>query len=385
MSTPSHELPCIPTPFSSRLREWRLRFLPILTFAVVLGGLAFLFRNFGGTGGAMPGVAEGVRSTVTSPQPGKIDQLLVQPFQMVQAGQPLAIVRPVDPRARLDLLQSELQLARLRMEPSVAQQNAMNFERVRVEYLRLKGEVALAKINLERLENQLRRDTQLYKEKLLAEDLYDLTLKTRDMYKAEVEEKGAAVHEIETRLNQLRSLGDPSLTPERSVPEMLTRLEAEKALAETNWAPITLRAPIDGMVHLIYRQESEFVLDGEPLIMINSKHSERVVGYLRQPYSFQPEIGMKVRVVTREQRRQRFESQIVQIGAQVEIITNSLAFIRQGFLVDAGLPIVVQIPPYVKVRPGEMVDISVDHRAGSDSLASSGPFSGLMARLLGRE
>ena len=83
-----------------------------------------------------------------------------------------------------------------------------------------------------------------------------------------------------------------------SVPAILSRLEAEQVLAQTNWAPITLFAPIDGMVHLVCRHASEFVMDGEPLLMINSQRSDHVVGYLRQPYSFQPEVGMQVEVVT---------------------------------------------------------------------------------------
>ena len=354
------ELPRIPTPFSARMRELRVRYLPIVGFVIVIISLACLFRNFGGTGGVVQGVAEGVRSTVTSPQPGKLDELLVHPYQMVKEGQPIAVLRPVDPRARLDLLQSALQLERMRMEPSVAQQNAMNFERVRVEFLRLKQEVAVAKINLERADNQLRRDSQLFKEQLLSEDLYDLTLKTRDMYKAEVEEKGAAVAEIEARLKLLRTLGEPQLAAGTNVNEVLARLDAEQALAHTNWGPITLFSPIDGIVQAVCRHQSEFVLDGEPLIIINSQRSDQIVGYLRQPYSFQPEIGMKVQVITREQKRQKFPSEIIQIGAQVEIITNALAFVRQGTLVDAGLPIVVQIPPFIKVRPGELVDIAIE-------------------------
>ena len=373
------ELPPIPTPLSSRLRELRLRVLPYVTFIAVVVAVTFFWRHVGGTGTIMPGIAEGIRSIVTSPQPGKIEQLLVGPYQSVTAGQPLAIVRPVDPRARLDLLQSELDLARMRMQPSVAQQNAMNFERVRVEYLRLKQELAVAKINLERAENQLRRDQQLYNEKLLAEDLYDLTLKTRDMYKAEVDEKGKAVEEIGGRLVQLRSLGDPESTNEVNESAVLARLENEQALAGTNWAPITLYAPVDGMVQTISRHQQEFVLDGEPLMIVSADRADHIVGYVRQPYSFQPEIGMNVSVVTRELKRQKFFSQITQVGAQVEVITNALAFVRQGVLVDAGLPVVIHIPPGIKVRPGEQVDISVlRDRTATAPTASATP--GFFAR-----
>lgn len=373
-------LPRIPTPFSSRLREMRLRILPFVTFVAVLVAVTFFWRHVGGTGSIVPGIAEGIRSIVTSPQPGKIEQLLVGPYQAVKAGQPLAILRPVDPRARLDLLQSELQLARLKSQPSVAQQNAMNFERVRVEYLRLKQELAVAKINLERAENQLRRDQVLYNEKLLAEDLYDLTLKTRDMYQAEVQEKGKAVDEIGARMVQLRNLGDPDSTNDVNESAVLARLENEQAQAETNWAPITLYAPVDGMVQTISRHQEEFVLDGEPLMIVSADRADHIVGYVRQPYSFQPEIGMNVKVVTRELRRQKFFSQIIQVGAQVEVITNALAYVRQGILVDAGLPVVIHIPPGIKVRPGEQVDISV-LRDRTAAAPVAGGVSGFFARL----
>src|SRR6185436_6615897 len=278
-----NDLPLIPTPLSTRLRELRVRSLPVAVFTVVLIALAFLWHKYGPTGGGMTGVAEGIRSTVTSPQPGRLDQLLVQPYQIVRRGEPIAILQPIDPRAQLDLLQSHVQLARMRLEPSVAQQNAMNYERVRIEYLRLKQELAVARINLERAENQLRRDEQLYKEKLLAEDLYDLTLKTRDMYRAEVDEKALAVTEVDAGMTQLRALGEPPMSNAASEPGIVSQIQAEQALAQTNWAPITLFAPIDGMVHLVCRHENEFVIDGEPLLMINSQRSEHVVGYLRQP------------------------------------------------------------------------------------------------------
>jgi hypothetical protein len=58
-------------------------------------------------------------------------------------------------------------------------------------------------------------------------------------------------------------------------------------------------------------------------------------------------------------RRTGFESHILQVGAQVEAITNSLAYLRHDVLFDAGLPVVVQVPENVRIRPGEMVDITI--------------------------
>jgi hypothetical protein len=138
---------------------------------------------------------------------------------------------------------------------------------------------------------------------------------------------------------------------------LIARLEARMTAAETNWAPVTLHAPISGMVNLVYRRQHEYVIEGEPLITINSPRSERIVAYLHQPYTVEPEVGLTAEILTRNRKRQRFASRIAEVGAQVETITNSLAYIRTGALVDEGLPIVLEVPPNVHIRPGEIVDV----------------------------
>jgi hypothetical protein len=138
---------------------------------------------------------------------------------------------------------------------------------------------------------------------------------------------------------------------------MLSRLDSLQASAATNWGPILLRAPITGMVGLVYRQQGENVVEGEPIISINGNWSDRIVAYVRQPYQVDPMVGMPVYITTRDRKMREFWSEISQVGAQLEIITNTLAFVRTGFLVDAGLPIVVDVPKGMQIRPGETVDV----------------------------
>jgi multidrug resistance efflux pump len=350
-------LPPIPTPASQRWREFRIQVLPFVVFAVVAGAVVFMWRQ-AGMSSFLSGVAEGVRSIVTSPQTGVLQQVHVQPYQVVNMGDPVAVVLPRDPKIALDLLQSQLAISRLRLQPSVAEQNAMNFEQIRVDLLRTKSELAMAKVNLERLENDVRRNTPLYREKLVSEDVYDLSVKTRDMLKAEIETKTQTVAEIENRMEQLQALGVPRTPSSNDLAQVtINRLEAMQEAAATNWRPIVLRAPISGTIGLVYRQPGENVAEAEPLFVINSHWADRIVAYLRQPYAVEPQVGMTVHVVTRERRAKRFWSEISHIGAQLEIITNSLAFVRQGALVDAGLPLVVDVPKGMHLRPGEIVDI----------------------------
>lgn len=354
-----NDLPPIPTPLSLRLREFRVTALPPVVFCVIVGLVIWLWQQVG-AGNSLMGIGDGVRSVTTSPVAGYLRELKVEPYQMVNAGDPIAVIEPVDPRAQLDLLQSELQISRIRSAPSLAEDNAMNYERIRVELLRTKSELAMAKANLELAINNVRRNEPLYKEKLVSEDIYDLSLKTRDLYAAEVTEKGKAVAEIEDRMERLRSMGDPQLAVTNDAgSHRLMRLESMQASAATNWAPIILRAPISGMVNTLYRQQDEYVADGELVVGINSPWANRIVGFLRQPFSVEPIVGAKVLVSARNLGRQSFWTQITQVGAQLETITNSLAFIKQGALTDSGLPVVVSVPNHIRIRPGEVVDMMI--------------------------
>lgn len=356
-------LPTIPTPPRVIWREFRLRVVPVILFAGLVGAIALLWSHVN-TAQTLSGVGEGVRSLVTSPQPGLLQELKVRPYQLVNQGDPIAVIRPVDPRMPLDLLKMELDVARMRFQPSVAEQNAMNYEQVRSDLLRTKSELAIAKVNLERALNEVQRNTPLYHEKLVSEDIYDLSLKTRDAFQAEVTEKTKAVQSMEQRLHELQALGDPQLAgPDERVEKLLSRLDVAQASVASNWGPITLVAPVSGMVSVISRQPGEYVLDGEPLVAVHSLWSERVVGYLRQPYPIDPEVGMPVRVTTRNQKRLQFWTSISQVGAQIEVITNALAFVRQGALVDVGLPIVMELPAESHVRPGEVVDLWINPAA----------------------
>jgi multidrug resistance efflux pump len=348
----------IPTPMTQRWRDFRIQILPLVVFVVVVVAVIGLWWQMGGSG-HLAGVAEGVRSTVTSPQAGLLQEVNVQPYQIVQQGDAIAVVQTRDPQVALDLLQSQLAISRLRLQPSLAEQNAMNFEQVRVDLLRTKSELAVAKVNLARLENEVRRNEPLRREKLVSEDIYDLSLKTRDMFKAEIETKTQAIAEIEQRMQELRGIGVPGSPSSNDLAQAtLAQLDSMQASASSNFGPIVLRAPISGMVNTIYRQRGESVVEGEPLIAINSHWADRIVGFLRQPYPLDPAVGMSVHVTTRERKPRKFWSEVTQVGTHVEVITNSLAFIRQGSLVDAGLPVVVDIPRGLQVRPGEAVDIT---------------------------
>lgn len=357
-----------PIPLSRTIifREFWQKVVPLFVFAGVVGVCLWLWGPHI-AGGQAAGIGEGLRSVVTSPRVALLQDLQVGPYEWVEAGQPLATLIPSDARANLDLLQSELTIARMQMEPSVADRNALDFEQVRVDLLRLQQELAVAKVNLERAEKVLVRNAALLKDKLVSEDTYDFSLNERDMYRQDVDNKGQAVDEISRRMEALRSIGEPlSGITNALVASLLESAEARLTAAYTNAAPFVLKAPMSGMVNYITRQPGEYVAEGEQLLVVNSDRADRIVAYLRQPYGIDPAPGQPVEVTTRTHHRHRFKTEVMQVGVQLEPITNALAFLKPGTMVDAGLPVIIKVPPDSRLRPGEVVDILFLRNGTSD-------------------
>jgi multidrug resistance efflux pump len=226
-------------------------------------------------------------------------------------------------------------------------------------------------VKFEQAERDVARNTPLYREKLISADIYEMAVSLRDALKAEVTEWSKAIAQIEQRMEVLRSIGEPSAAVAKKDDAWLKELEVAQAAAIKNLEPHTLLAPITGMVSVPIRQAGEFVQAGEPLMTVSSTRAENVVAYLRQPYRFDPKVGMTARITTRTSQRQAFSSQITQIGAQIEVLTNALALLRPGMLVDAALPVILPVPSGVNIRPGEVVDVTITEPGNKSSITAA--------------
>lgn len=348
----------IPIPAAVRWREFRTRVIPSLVVVGVIAAIAVLWRNHTGQA-SMQGIGEGASASITAPQTVRVEKWLVDSHTVVTAGTPVVLVAPTDARAEFDRLRALYELAKIQSQSSPAEDNAMNYERLRIELLKTKTDLAIAKVKLKQAERDVDRNTPLYQEKLVSADIYEMAVSLRDALKAEVTEWSKAVKQIEQRLAALRSIGEPGAAGAQQNDAWMTELEAAQTAAIKNLEPHTLLAPITGMVSVPIRQAGEFVPAGEPLITVSSTRSDNVVAYLRQPYRFDPKIGMTARITTRTSQRQAFSTQIIQIGAQVEVLTNALALMRPGTLVDAALPVILPVPSGVNIRPGEIVDVII--------------------------
>lgn len=354
-------LPPIPIPATLRWREFRVRTLPILLFVAALGGVCFIWQH-NLSAPMLVGAVEARSAQVTSPYAGKIVELRVDRFQIVTKGTPVAVIVPTDPRAALSVIQSELDILRTKLGPNQTQQRIeTDYERLRMDWLLQKVDLATAKVNLERARNELQREEELFKQKLISDRAYDFALKSEQALAVEVSERSNLVHDAELGLKHLEVMGAPQASTDvtGSLVAALQTEEQKLKAAAAGTEPVTLVAPIDGMVRFIHRQVGENFFNGDPMVTITATEPESIISYLRQPIPFEPRVGMNVEVRTRALQSRASVGRISNVGAQFEPITNSLAMARPGMSVDLGLPVEISLPPGLKVRPGEIVDLTV--------------------------
>jgi multidrug resistance efflux pump len=351
----------IPIPRALRWREFRVRVLPILLFVVALGGAGYLWK-YNLTSPALVGMVEVRNAQVSSPYAGKIAQLNVDRFQNVTQGTPVAVLVPTDPRAALDVIQSELNILQAKLGPHLTQQrNETTYEQLHMDWLSQSVLLATARVNLGRARNDLSRYEELHKQKLVSDEIYEIVLGTEQALAVEVQERSNLVSNISLGIKRLEAMGAPKLAddPMQSLMATLQIEEQKLSQAAAGTEPVTLVAPMDGMVSMVDRQRGENLSAGDPIMTITATEPEHIISFLRQPIPFEPKVGMQMEVRTRTFQIQSGVARIENVGSQFEDITNALAILRPGVLVDLGLPIEISLPSGLKVRPGELVDLTL--------------------------
>ena len=345
----------IPRPIAERWRDIRLRHVPVLAYLVCIA-LAVYLWNRHWTPSTFMGEVQGTLSNVTSAQDGRLMNLSVRQFDRVAKGQILGKVAqaPGAADAGLAAIRADLEVMRARMVLD-QHRNDQNYQQQRVDYLSQRVDLAIARAKLRFAQSELDRNEKLHTENIVSQFDYETALDNRDALAAEVKEREALVAETEKSLAAAKPAG-----PAASEPLVLDTIDkAIKAQEEQFRLSVetVLRSPIDGVVTKIYRNPGENILASEPLITISSEHGENIIGFLRQPISFEPKAGDLVVVRSRSNRRQIGEARIVKVGGRLELFTQPLR--ARGFdsSQERGLPVLIDLPEGLALYPGELVDL----------------------------
>jgi HlyD family secretion protein len=329
----------IPIPKAEKWHALRMRVLPLLIFAGTMVFIVHLWRDT-----LMPptftGQVELIESRVASAEAGTLTELNVSRFQTGEKGTPLAIVEPIDRR----VLDYDVRLQRLR-----------------ADWLDQKVALATAESNLMFAEVELGRGMELFRKKVISPQELDAFEKKKQALDTDVSERKKLVADLGRQIDGLQL--SASLMPEnsgRNSPLLGSQREMKRPPVESELGRKVLTAPITGMVSMIFHRAGESVTAGEAILTIAAPSATHVIGYMREPIGVQPEIGMDVRIRSRDPQRSLAVGKVTRVGVALEPIAPALVNpMISRTMPEIGLPVEVTLPPGVQLRPGGVVDLTL--------------------------
>ncbi|HSU54664.1 MAG TPA: HlyD family efflux transporter periplasmic adaptor subunit [Candidatus Dormibacteraeota bacterium] len=369
----SQSLKRIPVPFSQRLHDFRLRGIPLFVFAGAIVGAVALWKQ-AVVVPTLVGQAEPVVANISSYKAGVLAECNVIRFQKVRAGDPVGQVMVTDPRilaSTLAVIQSEIELIRVNMRPVVSQQHAaMDYDHLRLVWMRQRADLATAKVNLQAAEAEHHRMEELFHDKIVSQRSFEQAQAARDRLQSEIAELSAMVAEGETNFSNLQTTNVTDLSKVSNSPLLaaIAVQEAKLRQTESELNPIILKAPMDGIINAIFCRSGEAVTAGQVIASIATLNPVRIVGYLRAPVLEEPKVGMRVEVRTRGLKREIGSAKIMEVGGQLENIPAIVSGPFKLTTAELGLPLDISLPNGMKIRPGELVDIRLVPEGGGTGL-----------------
>ncbi len=359
----------IPIPWRERWRQVRLRFVPAVLLIAVVFVLALLWKDYAAAPGLV-GQAEAIPANVSCYKPGMLAQLFVNRFQKVKAGDAVGQVLVTDPKilaASLAVIEAEIDMLRVTMQPIAAKQRiAMDYSQLRLDWMRQRAQLAMARANLQFAEVDFHRTEELFKDKIVSERAYDQAKTSQGRLQNEVDELARLVEEQGRNLEQLQLTNTVEISKVTDEPlrAAIAAQDSKLRLTEAELSPITLRASADGMVNVIYHRVGEAVTVGEPIVSIAPFDTVRIIGYLRPPLLAEPKLGARVEVRTRGPRGQVGAAEVIEVGTQFEPLPLALQIPVRLATTELGLPLYISVPSNLKIRPGELVDLKLVPKPG---------------------
>jgi multidrug resistance efflux pump len=354
--------PPIPIPWKSRLRELRLRVLPVVVFGGAVIGILSLWRG-SLAAPSLTGQAEAVVANVSSYRDGILAELTASRFQKVKAGEAIAKVIVSDPRiyeSTMAKIRSEIDRIRSDLRPALSQQRAnVDYNQLRLDWMRRRAELASAKVDLQLAETEFKRMEELVKERLVADRMFDQARANKERAENQVAELTRLVNDVEQAVKALEA----STPRDQSIPDSIEAAIAVEQrnleIAEAELSPIILRAPIDGLISSVFHRSGEAIMAGKPIVSIATDLPVRIVGYLKPPFVAEPKIGMPVEVRTRGPKREIGLAKVTDVGTQLEPLPAALLGpVKLTAAAEFGLAVGISLPEGMNILPGEVVDLT---------------------------
>jgi len=365
------DLTPIPIPPRQRWREFRVAYLPPLTFLTLVGVICWMWMNYVRPS-AIIGEVETIHANIVSTVAGTVVDLRVDQLQSVTNGQIVAVIERLDAdqlRAELGAAEADLRVMKARMDLDKTR-NLDSYSRLRVALLEENLLLDVARIRLRQAQQELERAERLLAGQIISRGTtlkldssrndfgYEVTLRDRDSLQSEIAAREKTAGELEAQLKNVEQTGLVRVEPSDASIEEAIRAERERI--EQLEKPLVLRSPIDGFVSEIACRTGEKISAGGTILVVGSHKSDRIVAWVHPPVLEKPQVGDVVLVNRMGMGQASFEGMVVRVGSQLEPVSPLLRTPTVNpERIEVGLPLLVQASAALELIPGEAVQMRV--------------------------
>jgi multidrug resistance efflux pump len=378
----SQDLTPIPIPPRQRWREFRIAYLPPLTFVALICIISWMWSNYVQPS-AIIGEVEMVRANIISTADGMVLDLGVDYLQPVTNGQVLGVVARLDAdqlKAELAAAETDLRLMKARMDLDKTR-NLNSYSQLRVNLSEQRYSLDIARIRFQQAQQEFDRARRLLDQGLISPGVssgvsggnlissrndtgYEVALRDRDALQAEVSGLEKNVADLEKAVAELERAGVVHIDPLDAAVEDAIRAKREQI--NQLQKPQVLRSPIDGFISDINHRPGERVAAGACVLVVSGRSSDRIVAWVHAPVMDKPHVGDTVEVRRMGMGQPRFEGTVLRVGAQLEAVSPMLRTpTANPERIEVGLPLLVKAQRARELIPGEAVQLRVVRQAAA--------------------
>ena len=363
----------------------RLHILPILVWLGTAACVVMLFR-YRTERFEVVGLAQGRVRHIAATCAGRLKEVPVQLFDQIKKGQDVAVIDTVldneniqaqlkTVRAEVAHLTAELAPARERIEVEAAnaitdqiatqRRFAVDVESAGLRVLELTAQIETDKITLEDLAAEVEIVRDLLQQQAVADYELQKVEAKHNVVAMQIEQYTQLLAEAKLHLDNTQkrqqefAVRQPQhLTVDNALAVITKAREVQQARMQELRAKrdlLILKSPVDGMVSLIQRGPGETVLPGDPILTVAETEPREIVTYATEGQFGQLRERMRVRLIKHSEPKKIADSQVVYLGPTMELMPERLW--RTRGIPQWGRPVLIKIPPGMKLVPGELVGI----------------------------
>jgi multidrug resistance efflux pump len=172
------------------------------------------------------------------------------------------------------------------------------------------------------------------------------------------------------RKEEAKRLADrPTPLPEK-LDQLLAPVRSELGIQESRIQELMLqleslevRAPVAGTICEIHSWPGQAVQAGDPIVTIADNVGRFVVSYVRPSQQISAAAGMPVAMRPRRQGAKTIPTAVLRVGPQFQAVP--AGHLHDPQIPEWGLPVMIELPGELGLKPGEIVDVLFTSRSRS--------------------